>query len=467
MKKSPLLYLALLLGLLIFLTACGAGGDNSTQAQAAPTEEPTIEAGTPVEVAAVETGDIALIYSYAGDLQAKDEVKLIPGASGRVEEVLVEVGDAVKAGDPIATIERDRYIEQVRQAQAALTSARLKLAKMKLGSRPEEIAAAEAAVQLARAALNDVAQVNDDERTAAAAALAQAEANLRRAQAEYDKIAWAGNVGEMPQALALEQATAAYESALAAYNLQTNPSDSQLAPLMAQLTQAELALALTKQPFREIDFEMARVGIEQAEAALRMAELQLEETTIKAPFDGVIAELYITEGAMAGPQTPVAMVVSDAVEVSIQVEESRIADVYKGQSASLQVTAYPGRDFPATVTSVAPVADKDTRTFTVKVTPVDEEHLLRSGMYANAQLLVDEKKDTLLVPRAALVTAPTGDTAVYVVNGDRVELRPVTVGLNNNDQVEILSGLKAGEEVVVAGQPNLSDGAKVEVVNRL
>ena len=337
---------------------------------------------------------------------------------------------------------------------------------MELGSRPEEIAAAQAAVQLAKAALNDVANINDNERTAASAALAQAQIALRKAQSDYDKIAWAGDVGQTREAQALEQATVNYENALAAYNLQTNPSDSQLAPLMAQLTQAELALALRLQPFRAIDFEIAKTAIEQAESGLAMANLQLDETTIKAPFDGVIAELYITAGSTVGPQGPIARQVSNQVEASIEVEESRISQIFDGQSASLQVTAYPGQEFPAAVTSVAPVADKDTRTFTVKITPVDAEGQLRSGMYANARLLIDEKKGTLLVPRDA-ITLIDNQPTVYVVNGDRVEQRNVTTGLANNGQIEILSGLQAGDTVVIAGQPNLVDGAKIEVVNRL
>lgn len=466
MKKYSSITLILLLALAVLATACGGSAPEETVAQAASSEQEEVEIGTPIEVTDVETGDIALVFSYAGNLQSKDEVSLMPAASGRVESVLVEVGDEVKVDDPIATIERDRYIEQVRQAQAALTTAKLNLAKMELGKRPEEIAAAQAAVELARAVLNDVAQIDDNERTAAAANLARSEAALRAAQAEYDKIAWAGDVGTTQQSIALQEATIAYENALAAYNLQTNPSDSTLAPLMAQLTQAELTLALTRQPFREIDFEIARTAIEQAESAVAIANLQLDDTTVKAPFDGVIAELYITEGSSVSPQTPVVLQVSQEVEVSIEVEESRIGQVSRGQNASLQLTAFPGQEFPAAVTSVAPVADKDTRTFTVKITPVDEVGVLRAGMYANALLLINEKKDTMLLPRDA-VTMFNDQEIVYVVNDNTVESREVTTGLANDGQIEILSGLEPGETVVTAGQANLIDGAKIEIVNRL
>jgi HlyD family secretion protein len=462
MNKKTSLLLTLLLVALIPLTACSPLGDSEPVVQAAAPEEVP---AAPVEVAPVESGDIAVIYSYTGNIEAANSVNVMPGAAGRVESVLVEVGDELQAGDPIAVLESDLYATQLKQAEAGLEAARLGLAKMEEGTRPEQIAAAQAAVQFARNAVTDLTDISDEERTAAVAALAQTEAALRLAQSEYDKVAWAGQVGMLPQALQLEQATIAYEAAKAAYELQTNPSDLQLSPLMVQLAQAELALALSKNPFTETDFEMARNQVKLAEAAVDMARIQVEETVIRAPIDGVVAELYITEGSMAAPQAPAALFVSKPVEIILNVEESRIGHVAEGQNAALQVTAYPGQDFPAVVTNVAPTADSQSHTFAVQVTPLDEDHLLRSGMYANVSLLIEEKQETLLVPRAAL-TEVAGQETVYVLNGDNtVERRAVTTGLEEDDRVEILSGLTVGEQVVIAGQASLGDGSKVEVRN--
>lgn len=460
MNKNTSLLLVLSLAALISLTACNPIPQPEPVAQAAaPGEVPA----APVEVASVETGDISVVYAYTGNIESADSVNVMPGAAGRIEAVLVEVGDELQAGDPIAVIESDIYATQLKQAEAGLEAARLGLAKMEEGTRPEQIAAAEAAVQFTRNAVSDLTNISDDERTAAVAALAQTEAALRLAQAEYDKIGWAGQVGMMPQALQLEQATIAYEAAKAAYELQTNPSDLQLSPLMAQLAQAELALALAKKPFTETDLEMARNQVELAEAAVDMARIQLHETTIRAPFDGVVAELYVSEGSMSAPQAPAALFVSKPVEVVVNVEESRIGQVKVGQNAALQVAAYPGQDFPAIVTNVAPTADKASHTFAVQVTPLDEENLLRSGMYADVSLLIEEKQETLLVPRAALADV-VGQTTIYVVNGDNiVEQRAVTTGLEEDDRVEVLSGLTAGEQVVIAGQSGLRDGTVVEV----
>jgi RND family efflux transporter MFP subunit len=233
---------------------------------------------------------------------------------------------------------------------------------------------------------------------------------------------------------------------------------------MAQLTQAELTLAMTLKPFRDIDFQLAQTGIQQAEAAVDLARLQLDEATIKAPFDGLIAELNISEGSTAGPQAPVARVVSKEVEVAIDVEENRLGQVFEGQNAALRVTTYPGQDFPAVVTSVAPVADTDTHTFAVKITPIDEEGVLRSGMYADVSILAEEKQETLLVPRAAVILVNNQETVYVVKENNTVEQREITTGLVNGSYAEILSGLEPGETVVIAGQPNLVNGAPVEIV---
>lgn len=463
MQRWLLLTLTLLLLVALPLSACSSS--TRPVAQAAPAAAPAEAVAVPVQVAPAETGDIALVYAYTGNVQAAHSVSVMPAAAGRIQSVLVQVGDELKAGDPLAVVEGKVYAAQLKQAEVNLDLAKLSLTKMEEGTRPEQIAAAQAAVQFARNAVNDLITIGDDERTAAVANLARAESALRLAQSEYDKIAWAGQVSMTPQALQLEQATIAYEAAKAAYDLQTNPSDLQLSPLMVQLAQAELALALAEKPFTQTDFDMARARVEQAQAAVELVSIQLDETTIRAPFEGVVAELYISEGSMATPQAPAALLVSKQVEVVFNVEESRIGHVKAGQNAALQVAAYPGQDFPAVVTSVAPVADKDSHTFVVKVTPLDEDGLLRSGMYADLSLLVEEKQATLLVPRAAVIELNDQPT-VYVVKDDAtVEQRAVTIGLEDGDRLEILSGLSVGQQVVVAGQASLQAGSKVEIRN--
>lgn len=464
MKTRSVFSLMLLISMVLLVSACsGSFTQDEQAAQGTPT--PTVERRIPVEVAVVETGNIDLIFSYSGSIKPKDEVDVVPGASGEVEELLVEVGDEVKAGDTIAVIEDDTYLARLKEAEATLAIASLELAKLEQGSRPEEIIAARAAVELARAALNDVVNVDDDERTRAAADLARTEAELRKAQADYDKIAWAGDVGEKPESVALERATVNYENALANYNLDTNPSDAELSPLMLNLAQAELQLSLTLKPYREVDIALARAGVQRAEAALESAELSLEETKITAPFDGVVSDVYISEGDRINTQAPILQVISNELEVEVEVQESRISQVTKDQNVSMQVTAYPGQDFPGVITSISPKADPNTRTFQVEVTPTEGTELLRSGMFVDVSILAQENVNTVIAPRAAVI-GETDPPTVFVVNDDNeAQERKVNTGLFDSNRVEILSGLKPGEIVVTAGKVNLSDGTTVEITN--
>ncbi len=465
MNRSPVISLLLLLGLAIVATACGPTAPTSSQVAAQRTPRATADKeAMPVMIDKVERGNIAYVFSYPGHLQPKDEIEIIPAVAGHIESVLVEEEDVVKTGDAIAIIEDDTYQAQVKQAEAAVEQARLLLAEMVLGSRPEEITAARTAVELAKANLNDVATVDDDERTQAAANLAQTEAALRQAQTEYDKIAWAGSIGSEPQALILQEATIAYENALASYNKQTNPGDSQLAPLRQQVAQAELNLALTLRPYRQIDFAKAQAGLKQAEAALEVAQLQLDKTIIKAPFDGTIDQLHIANGSWVSQQTSIGAFISEALEAKFEVQESRIAHIERGQYAGLQLPAYPGRDFPGVITNISASANDESRTFEIKVTLAEGVELLRPGMFVDVSILADESNDTLLTPLEAVV--PGDPPSVFVVNEDnRIDQRSVTTGLQDDHRIEILQGLQAGDWVVIAGQDTLEDGTPVQIIN--
>jgi HlyD family secretion protein len=416
-----------------------------------------------VEVTQVQTGTISQIFTYAGTLQAKDSVKIAPLVSGRIDTVLVNAGDLVKAGTPLAQIEQTQFAAQVRQAQAAYQAAQQKLVRMQVGSRPEEIAAAQAAVRAAQVAVDSLNDPTNDQRTVAAAAVDKARAALQQAQADYDKVAGAPNVGSLPQALALQQATTNYQSAVAAYDLTIKPTDGQLAPLQNNLAQAQLKLALTKQPYIDSDMAQQQAAVDQAKAALDLAQTQLDNSTIRAPFDGVVAEVYVSKGALVSQSTPMFNYLSKSEEVALDVEESRISQIKTGQNAALRVSAFPGRDFPALVTAVAPMADSRTHNFQIKVTPGDEGNLLRAGMYADVQILANEQKNAVVVPATA-VTQANNQAIVYVISQDNTaEARPVTLGLADKDRIQVLSGLKPGENVVTAGQSNLTNGARVQI----
>ena len=441
----------------------GATGSQGGRGQAGAGAARAAARTVPVEVVKAATGVISQTFSYAGTLQPKDSVKITPLVSGRIDTVLAGVGDVLKAGDVIAQIENTTFQAQVAQAQAGYDAAYQKLVRMQIGSRPEEVAAAAAAVRAAQEALSAVSHPTSDQMTVAASNMDKAQAALQQAQSDYNKIAYRPNAGMSAQALALQQATIAYKSAVAAYNLAVTPTDGQLAPLQNALAQAQLKLIQTKQPYLPSDIAQVQASVDQAKAQLDLAKVQLANTTIRAPFDGTVAEVYISQGTSVGPSAPVVLFVSAADTVALDVDESQISQIKDGLSATLHVSAYPGSEFTGKVTAVAPVADTRTHSFSVVVTPVDDSNLLRPGMFADVNVLAALKTDALLVPAAALVQAQD-QPMVYVVKSDNtVEARPVKIGMSDPDHVEIISGLQVGESVVTAGQSTLVNGASVAV----
>jgi RND family efflux transporter MFP subunit len=371
--------------------------------------------------------------------------------------------------------------------------AQANMIKLENGPRPEQIALADTAVEGAEAQLNSILTVTEDERTLAASQLAQAEAALRLAQAEYDKIKWAGQVELTPQALQLQQATIVYETAKAGYDRQVSPDESDLAALRAGIRQAELSRQLTADPFTNEDFSLAQAGVlqaqaqlalaknpftaedvaqaeagvRQAEAVVALAQYQVDNSILRAPFDGMVAEVYATTGSIASPQSPAIKLISSNMEIVIQVPEAQVANVFEDQPAALKVSPYPSEDFPALVDTVAPSADSTSHTFPVTIIPADGAGKLRAGMFAEITLLLEEKTNVVLIPRTAM-TLIGEQEVVYVVSedGQTVTQRPVTTGLSTVDQIEIVEGLSAGETIVTAGLSNLSDGARIEIVAR-
>ncbi len=173
---------------------------------------------------------------------------------------------------------------------------------------------------------------------------------------------------------------------------------------------------------------MARAAVEQAQAALDMAEIVLAETLVVSPIDGIVAERHQSVGALIGPASPIVTLVSGDVEMVLGVEESQLGQVKEGQKAQISVAAYPSEVFEARVALVGPVADPKSRTFQVKVKPQTNDGRLRQGMFAQVKIVTQEKEKAVLVPKDAVVTR-AGQTSVLVLKGDTVEVRPVTVGV--------------------------------------
>ncbi len=481
-----------------------------------------------VSVAPVSKGAIQSILSYSGSIQAKGQVNLVPKTSGRIEKLLVDVGDAVKTGDVIAQMEKSSAKVQVQQAEASLASAKARLATIKAGARPEDIAGSEAAVRNAQARLDQL-NPTDSDLASAQASLAAARAQLTKADNDLAKLKagpdpdavrlaqldverskatlWsaqssrdgqcsrrgadylcdAANASTMAAEIGVTQAQARLDTLLAGpksediANAQKNaesaraavasaqsrldqlaagPKAPDLAAAQATLDQAQSQLEAKRRPYTAEDVKVSEATVDQAQASLDSARLALSDTTLVAPFDGIIASRLLSEGALASTQTPLFSLISRDVELQVSVEEARISLFRQDLPVALTVPAYQGATFSGKVTGVAPVADAKSHTFLIKIAPDNSSGKLSPGMFADVRVTADKREGALLVPKEAVLQQ--GDKRIlFVAKDGQASLRTIQAGFSDDKVVEVLQGVEADEQVIVAGHMGLNNGDRL------
>jgi HlyD family secretion protein len=315
------------------------------------------------------------------------------------------------------------------------------------------VAAARAAVVSAQAKLAETqAGPSDDELTQLSAEMARKQITLKQAQWAYDQVAYRGDIGAMPQASSLEQATIDFQEAQAAYKLAVKgPSEADVASARLELAQAESALADKLRGPGEAELAGAQAAVDAARVQLAKAERDLAAATLTAPFDGVVLEVKANAGEMvtAGSEL-ISLADAAAVEVRATVTEEDLPLVQVGQPAELFFDARPDVTVTGRVARIVPQRDA---TATSPVYPIyialdDAPPGLVPGMTVDASVIVARRADVLRLPRALVRARADGTAQVKVwVNGN-VEDRSVKVGLRGDQNVEIVEGLGEGEQVV-------------------
>jgi len=207
----------------------------------------------------------------------------------------------------------------------------------------------------------------------------------------------------------------------------------------------------------------------QAAAGLEAARNQLSNTVLRAPFDGVVASKFGSVGETVGPGVPI-LVLADltAAIAKFDLPESAYGKVRVGTRVDIRVDSYAGRPpFAGRVTTKAPAVDPRSRKFAleVEIPNADEDHKLVSGMFARIEVVTAERSEALLVPVRALVgQGNPGEVTVFVVEDNRARPRDIRTGLRDGENVEVISGLEAGEPVIVDGNIGLTDGSAIKVM---
>ncbi|HEV8693574.1 MAG TPA: efflux RND transporter periplasmic adaptor subunit [Lysobacter sp.] len=213
------------------------------------------------------------------------------------------------------------------------------------------------------------------------------------------------------------------------------------------------------------DNDQLRYDLENARAAYKAANLELAYANVTAPISGVIASRSIKTGNFVQINTPIMRIVDvSRLEAVLNVPERELVTLKAGLPVQLAVDALPGKGFTGTVDRVAPVVDSGSGTFRVVCSFADGNEL-RPGMFGRLKIDYDQRADALVVPRAALLEDES-DPAVFVVRKNKSTRVPVKLGYLDGEWAEVRSGIKQGDQVVIAGKSALRDGTEVQVIGQ-
>lgn len=296
-----------------------------------------------------------------------------------------------------------------------------------------------------------------------------AEADAQAKEAEANAAQLEARLGIGPGGSLDVNAVPEVQTARASFELAQNEFN-RIKSLLDQrvVSQSEFEQRRTQMEASRQQFEAARNGAAQqfqalqaARARVALAHKTLADTTVRAPFTGLVAERLVSTGDYVTKGMKVAVVVRvNPLRVQLTVPEQFISAIKVGAPVTFQVDAYPGREFTGIVRYISPALEANRRAMTVEAVVQNQSLDLKPGLFATARIEQPEKVPAVMVPASAVLTQ-AGTSRVYVVNGSSVEERIVTIGQQADTLVEIATGLKAGERVATKNLAQLFDGAKV------
>ena len=210
--------------------------------------------------------------------------------------------------------------------------------------------------------------------------------------------------------------------------------------------------------------DLALGGVRAAQGNLILLKTRLDNANILSPLTGVVIRRHVQAGAFSKAGAAIFTVadVSTLLAKAV-VGEAQIAELTLGKSVNVKVDALKGQEFKGRVTRLSPAASVPTRTFTAEVSIPNPGEQIKVGMFANADIVGQERKNVLAVPESALVMREDQKTVFVVAEENRVVQKVLKLGDAAGGYVEVLSGVKEGERIIVAGQHKLKDGASIRL----
>jgi RND family efflux transporter MFP subunit len=208
--------------------------------------------------------------------------------------------------------------------------------------------------------------------------------------------------------------------------------------------------------------DQARLALDNAEARVAQARVRVGDANIKSSINGVVNKRYIEPGAVVSSGTQLFELVDvSKLKLNITVNESQVANLKVGDKVTVKASVFPDKTFAGNVSFIAPKADNSLN-FPVEIEIASNPgNNLRAGMYGTAVFNFENNVPVIIVPRTAFVGSVSSNQVFVVDSANTARIRPVTAGRIVGDKVEILQGLNEGENIIISGQINLSDGTKV------
>jgi HlyD family secretion protein len=379
----------------------------------------------------VESKSLSIKIKSSGSVVPIETVNLSPKQAGKLMELLVEQGARVNRGQVIARMDNANLIPQLYQAQASAAASEANLAKLRNGSRPEDVAAAQARVESARG----------------------------RVQSAQSRLALT-NI-KMSRFRSLQTEGAISSDRFDEVVTDDRSAQADLLTAQANLVEVTRLLDESRNGSRVEDIAQAEAQLAQAIAGIRVIEVQLEDTVIRAPFAGIITQKYANAGAFVTPTTTASasnsssstsiVAIANGLEIIAKVPEVDISQIKIGQEVEIVADAFPSEVFKGKVRLIAPeaVIEQNVTSFQVRVTLETGKDKLQSGMNTDLRFIGQKIDGALVVPTVAIVTQE-GKTGLLIADEKgKPQFRPVTIGTTVDNQTQILNGANVGDRVFV------------------
>jgi HlyD family secretion protein len=422
----------------------------NSQQQAAAMSQTTIT---------VRRGSVDVKVNATGTIRPDKEVKVSPKQTGLVKSLFVKQGDYVHKGQAIAQMDDINLRSQLASSQAAYLIAKDQYEKALHGNRPQEVAASQFQEARATKAVTAAQQNVRRLRLQLQSLQAQAQRDAQNAQRQV-MLATEGAVSDQDR---LNATTTAKVTATQLEMAQQELAQAETAVEQAQsdASASHAQRSMVQMGNRSEDIAVAQHTMLQAEANANQIRVQLDDMTVRAPFDGVITQKYADEGAIVTPTTSAAttsatsssiVALAGSLEMVAQVSEADISKIQLGQDVEIVANALPGKTYHGFVTQIAPeaIVTSNVTTFEVHVAIDETDKALMAGMNVSAKFVAGNENNVLLVPTVAIVSR-RGQPGVMVQKqvGKEPEWTAVTIGPTVDNQTVIRSGLNDGDKVAM------------------